>query len=50
MEHAEAATACSYVRENPIYIPVSVGFAAHGRYGQVQVAEPVYGGIEVAAE
>lgn len=50
VEHAEVATACSGVRENPIYVAISVGFAAHGRYGQVQVAEAVYGGIEVAAE
>ena len=45
VEHAEVATACSGVRENPIYVAISVGFAAHGRYGQVQVAEAVYGGI-----
>lgn len=50
VEYVEAAATHSSIREDPIYVPVSVGFAAHGRCGQVQITEPVGGGIEVASE
>ena len=46
----KAATARFCVRQSLVWLPVSVGVAAHGGHGQVQVAEAVGSGIEVASE
>ena len=50
VECAEAPTAGLRVRQNLVDVPPPIGLPARDRYGQVQVAEGIDGGIEIAAE